>query len=89
MIIKKNANPGSKNSNKELTIKDLRIGSMVKVHLKNDSMGDQGVKVGEVIALFSSHGCAEYKCGKFDVTIACEGLIWAIICTNIMEIVKF
>ena len=85
MIIKKN----DINPNKPITIKDLRIGSMVKVHLKNDSRGDQGVKVGEVIALFSSHGCVEYNCGKFDVTIACEGLIWAVTSSNIMEIVKF
>ena len=85
MIIKKN----DINPNKPITIKDLRIGSMVKLHLKNDNRGDLGVKVGEVIALFSSHGCDEYKCGKFDVTIACEGLIWATTCSQIMEIVKF
>lgn len=85
MIIKKN----DIKPNKIITIKDLRIGSMVKLHLKNDNRGDHGVKVGEVIALFSSHGCDEYKCGKFDVTIACEGLIWATTCSQIMEIVKF
>lgn len=89
MIIKKNANPGSKNSNKELTIRDIRLGSIVKLHLNNKDRGDHGTVNCEVIALFNSHGSEYFKVNGQDFAVANKGLIWTCSVSNIIELVEY
>ena len=38
------------------TIRDLRIGSIIRIHLCNDSRGDKGYVTTEIVALFNSMG---------------------------------
>ena len=48
MIIKKS---DVKKNNDDITIRDLRIGSIVKLHLKNEERGDCGIVNCEIITI--------------------------------------
>ena len=86
MIIKKN---DVKKNNGDITIRDLRIGSIVKIHLKNNRRGDCGIVNCEIIALFNSHGSSYFKVGDIDFVVANKGLIWRCCVDDIIEIVKY
>ena len=73
MIIKKN---DVKKNKGDITIRDLRIGSLVKIHLKTEGLGDCGIVNCEIIALFNSHGSSYFDVGGQDFAVANKGLIW-------------
>ena len=86
MIIKKNV---VKKNKGDITIRDLRIGSIVKIHLKNEGRGDRGIVNCEIIALFNSHGSAYFDVEGMDFAVANKGLIWTCCVDEIIEIVKY
>ena len=86
MIIKKS---DVKKNNGDITIRDLRIGSIVKIHLKNEGRGDCGIVNCEIIALFNSHGSSYFKVGGLDFAVANKGLIWTCYVGDIIEIVNY
>ena len=86
MIIKKS---DVKKNNGDITIRDLRIGSIVKIHLKNNRRGDCGIVNCEIIALFNSHGSSYFDVGGQDFAVANKGLIWTCYVGDIIEIVNY
>ena len=86
MIIKKT---DVKKNNGDITIRDLRIGSIVKIHLINKARGDCGIVNCEIIALFNSHGSAYFDVEGMDFAVANKGLIWTCCVDEIIEIVKY
>lgn len=70
------------------TIRDLRIGSIIRIHLCNDSRGDKGYVTTEIVALFNSMGQHIYN-SNADFAIVYEGMVWTANCTQIDKIISY
>lgn len=70
------------------TIRDLRIGSIIRIHLCNDSRGDKGYVTTEIVALFNSMGRHIYN-SNADFAIVYEDLVWTGNCTQIDKIISY
>ena len=73
---------------KNFTIRDLRIGTIIRIHLCNDSRGDKGYVTTEVVALFNSMGQDIYNCNN-DFAIVYEGVVWTADCSQIDKIISY
>ena len=73
---------------KNFTIRDLRIGSIIRIHLCNDSRGDKGYVITEIVALFNSMGQHIYNCNN-DFVIVYEGIVWTADCSQIDKIISY
>ena len=69
---------------KNFTIRDLRIGSIIR----NDSRGDKGYVTTEIVALFNSMGQHIYN-SNADFAIVYEGIVWTANCTQIDKIISY
>lgn len=73
---------------KNFTIRDLRIGSIIRIHLCNDSRGDKGYVTTEIVALFNSMGQHIYN-SNADFAIVYEGIVWTANCSQIDKIIAY
>lgn len=73
---------------KNFTIRDLRIGTIIRIHLCNDSRGDKGYVTTEIVALFNSMGQHIYN-SNADFAIVYEGIVWTANCTQIDKIISY
>ena len=73
---------------KDFNIRDLRIGTIIRIHLHNDSRGDKGYVTTEVVALFNSMGQDIYNCNN-DFAMVYEGVVWTADCSQIDKIISY
>lgn len=73
---------------KNFTIRDLRIGTIIRIHLCNKTRGDQGYVTTEIVALFNSMGQHAYNCNA-DLAIVYEGVVWTANCSQIDKIIAY
>lgn len=73
---------------KNFTIRDIRVGSIVHIHLMNRDRGDKGFVDCEVVAVFNSAGQRLYDV-KGDFSIIYEGKDWLAYCSQINRIISY
>lgn len=73
---------------KNFTIRDLRIGTIIRIHLCNETRGDQGYVTTEIVALFNSMGQHVYNCNT-DFAIVYECVVWTANCSQIDKIIAY
>lgn len=76
------------NKTKNFTIRDLRIGTIIRIHLCNDARGDKGYVTTEIVALFNSMGQKIYDCNA-DFTVVYDGQMWTGKCEHIDKIISY
>ena len=70
------------------TIRDLRIGTIIRIHLHNDSRGDKGYVTTEVVALFNSMGQDIYNCNN-DFAMVYESVVLTADFSQIDKIISY
>lgn len=79
------------NSNKQenvITIRDIRVGTIINIHLVNENRGDKGFCDCEIIAVFNSAGQQLFNV-KGDFCVIYNGKEWFGYCKQINKIISY
>lgn len=87
-MIKFNKNNNDINNKKHFTIRDIRIGTIINIHLRNNDRGDKGFVDCEIIAVFNSAGQKVFNING-DFCIIHQGNTWFGYCDQISKILSY
>lgn len=73
---------------KNFTIRDIRVGTIINIHLRNEDRGDKGFVDCEIIAIFNSAGQRLFNI-KYDFCIIYQGEEWYANCSQISRILSY
>ncbi len=87
-MIKFNKNNKDDIDKKHFTIRDIRVGTIINIHLMNEDRGDKGFVDCEIIAVFNSAGQRVLNING-DFCVIYKGKEWYGYCSQISKIISY
>lgn len=83
-----NNNCIQKQKTEDFTIRDIRVGTIICIHLCNDDRGDEGFCNCEIVAVFNSAGQQAFNISG-DFAVVYKNKMWYGYCSQIYKIISY